>query len=169
MGTDLKKAEAILRAQEDKLQFEAFKNEDALKLGMLMVDEIKARGIELAVCIRKVNGNIIFQYATEGTNLNNQRWMQRKFNTVCYMETSSLLAAVMSDITGEKVATHGLSETEYKFVGGGFPVRIKGSGITMVITVSNLPHEEDHGFIVDCVSKYLGITVPAMEEEIPIP
>ena len=166
---DYQKALGVLQEQEKLLQFDSFTNADAWRLGNIMVEEIAARGIELAVCIRKINGNIIFQYATDGTNLNNQRWMMRKFNTVAYMECSSLTATVMSHLTGEVIATHGLSETEYKLCGGGFPVRIKGSGMTMVITVSNLPHEKVHEFIVSCLSKYLKVQAPQLDMEIPIP
>ena len=167
--TNFEAAASLIRRQEELLQFDSFTNADAWELGRLMVEEIKARGIELAVCIRKVNGNIVFQYATDGTNLNNQRWMMRKYHTVAYMETSSLLATVMSHITEEKIATHGLSDTEYVLCGGGFPIKIKGSGMTMVVTVSNLPHEKDHGFIVDCLAKYLNVEATALTEEIPIP
>lgn len=167
--TDFKKAEEILKKQEEILQFDSFNNEDAWKLGCLMVEEVKKRGIDLSICIRKINGNIIFQYVTEGTSLNNQKWMQRKFNTVAYMEASSMRSTVISNISGEVIATHGLSETDYKLCGGGFPIRIKNSGLVMVVTVSNLPHEEDHDFIICCLEKYLGVSVPHMTDEIPIP
>ncbi len=166
---DFTKAEQIIKEQEKLLQFDSFNNEDAWKLGCFMVEEVKKQGIDLSICIRKINGNIIFQYVTEGTSLNNQKWMQRKFNTVSYMEMSSLRAAVISNISGEVLSTHGLSETEYKLCGGGFPVRIKNSGLVMVITVSNLPHEQDHDFIISCLERYLQVEVPHMTEEIPIP
>ena len=169
MSTDYQKAAEILRRQEELLQFDSFNNEDAWKLGNIMVEEIHRRGIDLSVCIRKINGNIVFQYATDGTNLNNQNWMRRKFNTVTYMECSSLLATVNSHLSGEVVVTHGLSETDYKLCGGGFPIRIKNSGLVMVATVSNLPHEQDHDFIVSCIAKYLAKEIPHMEEQIDIP
>ncbi len=166
---ELTAAEKIVREQEEVLQFDSFLNEDAWNLGCLMVEEAKAQGIDLAICIRKINGNVIFQYCTEGTSMNNQKWMQRKFHAVAYMERSSFLSTIIADLTGETVTTHGLSETEYKFCGGGFPVRIKGSGMTMVITVSNLPHEQDHDFIVCCLEKYLNKQVPHVTCEVPIP
>lgn len=40
------------------------------------------------------NGCIAFQYCPDGTNLLNQKWMERKFNTVSMMERSSLLSAL---------------------------------------------------------------------------
>ncbi len=156
--------ELILK-QEDILQFEHFNNRDAWDLGKLMAEEAFSGGTEIAICIRKLNGNIVFQYATEKTTINNQNWMMRKFNTVSLTERSSLGAAVMSHITGETVATHGLSDKEFVFCGGGFPVRIKHSGLTAVITVSNLPHVEDHNFIVRCLCKYFGEDIPEVDAE----
>ena len=154
---DLETINQLLQKQEEMLQFEHFTNQDAWELGKLMVEEIGKRGIELAVCIRKLNGNIFFQFATEHTNMNNQNWMNRKFNTVSLMEKSSLRATVLSKIMNEDVARHGLSNSDYVFCGGGFPIRIKDSGIVAVLTVSNLPHVKDHAFIVECLSKYLHV------------
>lgn len=146
----------ILR-QENMLHFDRFTNQDAWELGKLMVEEISRQEIELAVCIRKLNGYILFQYATEQTSLLNQAWMNRKFNTVSLMEKSSLRATVEEKIVNGDVARHGLSEKDYVFCGGGFPVRVKGVGLVAVVTVSNLPHVKDHDFIVKCLSKYLNV------------
>lgn len=165
--TDYYAAEEIIQKQEAILQFEQFSNQIAWEIGQLMVGEIHKMGIELAVSIRKLNGNIVFQYASESTNLNNQNWMDRKFNTVKLMERSSLGVTVQSKITLEEVQTHGLSDLDYVFCGGGFPVRIKGGGIVGIIIVSNLPHVQDHEFIVKCLSKYLKVTdVPVVDMEI---
>ncbi len=147
------------------LQFDRFNSRDVWELGKLFVEEMLSSDIEMTVCIRKLNGYILFQYSTEKTALNNQNWMMRKFNTVSLMEKSSLGMAVMSQITKEDVPTHGLSDKEYVFCGGGFPVKIKGSGIVAVITVSNLPHVQDHNFIVRCLTKYLGVDVPLVDVE----
>jgi len=99
--------------------------------------------------------------------LNNQNWMNRKFNTVKLMEKSSLAVTAISKITLEDIQTHGLSDQNYVFCGGGFPVRIKEGGIVGIITVSNLPHVQDHEFIVKCVSEYLKVTgVPTVDMEI---
>ncbi len=168
METDYKYAKKILKQQEDLLQFDSFTNEDAWKLGNLMVEEIKRRGIELTVSIRKVNGHIVFAYSTPGSNLNHQKWTNRKFNMVNYMECSSLMATVIAHVNGRNLKEFGLSDAEYKLCGGGFPVRVKGGGMTHVITVSALAHEDDHGFIVSCLSKYLGVDVPALDMSIPM-
>ena len=92
MATDYQEAIRILSEQEKILQFDSFTSEDAWKLGNIMVEEIRNQGIDLTVSIRKMNGHIIFAYASEGANLNHQNWTDRKFNMVSDMECSSLLA-----------------------------------------------------------------------------
>ncbi len=145
----------ILIKEENALKFDSFDNEEAWKLGCFMVDRVKKTGIDLAICIRKTDGNIVFQYASEGTDFSNQFWMNKKFNTVMLMKTSSLRADVQWQINGEK-----LPGEEYAGCGGGFPIRLKGDDeIKMVLTVSQLPHVDDHNFIVESLSEYLNADV----------
>lgn len=149
------KLDKIVREQEALLRFEHFNSRDAWDLGKLMVEEAITEQAEMAICIRKLNGYILFQYGSDGTSLNNQAWMQRKFNTVMLNERSSLGMYISSKITGEDVSVHGLDSKSYVFCGGGFPVYVQGVGTVAVVTVSNLPHVEDHRFITNCLSKYL--------------
>ncbi|TCL56019.1 uncharacterized protein (UPF0303 family) [Kineothrix alysoides] len=156
-----------IEKQEKILRFDHFSNSDAWELGKFFVERIAQKQIDLAVAIRRLNGNIIFQYATENTNLNNQNWMQRKFNTVLLMNCSSLNVWATSYIMEEQVETHGLSTKDYAFCGGGFPIRLKSGEIVAVLTVSNLPHEQDHQFIVEAISEWLAVeNVPSFEESV---
>ena len=149
------KLDKIVREQEALLRFEHFNSRDAWDLGKLMVEEAMAENIDIAICVRKLNGYILFQYGPDGTSLNNQTWMQRKFNTVAHTERSSLGMYISSKITGKDVSDHGLDSKAYVFCGGGFPVSVKGVGTVAVVTVSNLPHVEDHRFLTGCLAKYL--------------
>ena len=54
--------------QEKILRFEHFSNKDALELGTFITDKIYAENMALAVAIRRVNGTIIYQHLTDGTN-----------------------------------------------------------------------------------------------------
>ena len=156
MATDYQEAIRILSEQEKILQFDSFTSEDAWKLGNIMVEEIRNQGIDLTVSIRKMNGHIIFAYASEGANLNHQNWTDRKFNMVSYMECSSLLATARAHFLGRSLVED-----------FGFPIRVNGC-MTHVITVSALAHEKDHAFIVGCLEKFLGKKAPAMDMEIPM-
>ena len=58
--------------------------------------------------------------------------------------------------------TSGLDPRKYVFCGGGFPIRLKTGELVAVALVSGLPDVGDHGLIVDCLSKYLGVEAPSI-------
>lgn len=157
----------ILMKQEDELQFDFFDQEEAYKLGTFMVSYAHKYNVTIAISIRMSNGYTAFQYGPEGTCLNNQRWMDRKYNTICNWQKSSLHAARMLEERKQSLEHHGVSSADYALCGGGFPVRIKGnSGIIGFILVSNLFHVADHAFIIDCLKEYLQKPdVPVIEYE----
>lgn len=154
---DYIKLNEIVLKQEELLRFSRFSNRDAWELGSFLVERVYDQKQELAIAIRKLNGNILFQHVTKGTNLNNQNWMKRKFNTVSLMERSSLGAWATAYINDEQVNTHGLDGKDYIFCGGGFPICLKTGEMVAILTVSNLPHEQDHDFIVKALSEWLHI------------
>lgn len=146
----------ILEEQEEKLQFSAFSQEEAWKLGCYMVDYAKKNNIVIAVSIRLNSGCTVFQYCPDGTNALNQKWMDRKFNLVRLTEHSSLWTALSWEDEGQVLETHGLKEEEYAVCGGGFPIRVKGTKSCIgAVIASNLFHIADHEFIVNCLKGYL--------------
>ena len=142
--------------QEKTLRFDHFSNRDAWELGRFITDKIYAENIELAVAIRRLNGTIIYQHLTEGTNHMNQNWMERKFHTVSYFERCSLGVWAMGGSLGDMAENNGLKKEDFAFAGGGFPIRLETGELVAVLTVSNLPHMEDHVFIVEALAEYLG-------------
>lgn len=152
------------RKQEELLRFDHFSNRDAWNLGSFLVQRVFDRQIDMAISIRKLNGNVIFQFATQNTTLSNQQWMQRKFNTVSLTESSSLRAWATAAFKGQSLSDQGISPEDYAFCGGGFPIRLKSGELVAVLIVSNLPHKQDHGFIIDSLSEWLGVpNVPTVE------
>lgn len=141
--------------QEEMLKFDHFTNDDAWELGKIYVDKIKRDGIEMAVAIRKVNGNTIFSYFSNGTNYMNENWMRRKFNTVIANESSSFKQWALAERRGNTVESMGLDKKDYVLVGGGFPIKLKNGEMVAVVLASNLPHEQDHRFIIEGLSEYL--------------
>ena len=154
----------ITKKQEELLRFESFSNRDAWNLGSFLVQRMFDRGIDMAISIRKLNGNIIFQFATQNTTLSNQQWMQRKFNTVSLTESSSLRAWATAELKGQSLSDQGISSQDYAFCGGGFPIRLKSGELVAVLIVSNLPHKQDHGFVVEGLCEWLDVSgVPVVE------
>ena len=141
---------AMLEMQEEILQFTHFTNEDAWELGKLIVSEIQRQKLPVAVTIRLNNGYTVFRYAANGTNIQNENWMQRKFNTVRTLETSTLHAAMLLKKSEQTLADWFLDEKEYAAAGGGFPIRLRGTGVIGSICVSGYPdHVDDHQLIIN--------------------
>ncbi|MCR5488245.1 MAG: heme-degrading domain-containing protein [Lachnospiraceae bacterium] len=145
----------ILRMQEEILQFTHFTNKDAYELGKLMAEEAGKRSLAIAISIRLNSGLVLFQAMMDGTTLDNEAWMERKFNTVRRTEVSSLEFYMYLQNSGHTMADKFMDETVYANSGGGFPIRVEDVGVIGVILVSGLNHVQDHDFIVRCLSRYL--------------
>lgn len=157
MSIDYERIVSIAKTQEDMLRFDRFTNKDAFDLGCFIADLAEKQGVGMAVAIRKVNGNVVFQYCSPGTTLSNENWMRRKFNTVALTEGCSLRAWAASILKGQDLAAQGLDSKDYALCGGGFPIRLKTGEFVAVVTVSNLPHLEDHAFLVKALSQWLSV------------
>ena len=92
--------------------------------------------------------------------MNNENWIRRKFNTVCLTEGCSLRAWASSIVKNQDLAAQGLDSKDYALCGGGFPIKLKSGEMAAALIVSNLPHLEDHAFLVSALSDYLGVNVP---------
>ena len=147
----------ILEMQEEVLQFAHFTNSDAWELGNLIVTEIKNRNLQVAVSIELNNGYTIFKYAADGTTLNNDSWLKRKHNMVKVKEMSSLRAYALLQSQEKTLDDWLLDPREYGAVGGGFPIRVEEVGVIGAVTVSGLPHVQDHDLVIKCISRYLHV------------
>lgn len=147
-----------VQRQEDMLRFDHFTARDAWQLGSFITSIVYEKGMEMAVCIRKLNGHILFQHCTQGTTLSNQNWMQRKFNTALLTEGASLRAWANLNLKGQVPQDQGVSPLDYAYCGGAFPIRLRSGELVGVLIVSNLPHREDHRFVVSCLAQYLGVS-----------
>lgn len=150
----------ILKQQEEALEFDAFSNEDAFEIGVLLVEYAKAKQVAVAIEI-VVNGWPVFLHAMQGTRPENNRWLRRKRNFLEYRHTSSLLGQQMLLVQNKTLHDLALDESEYSDKGGSFPIRIVGQVIGS-ITVSGRPDTEDHQLVVDVLGKYLKKTVPSI-------
>jgi uncharacterized protein (UPF0303 family) len=158
----------IMEKQEKILQFPHFNRADAWDLGHVFADIIRGKKLPAPVCIRLLSGLIVFQWAGEGTNPDNEYWMIRKFHIVRDMEESSLLFAARIKKKGETLESRGLDPRLYAAAGGGFPVRIQGSCLAGAVTVSGMPQVKDHALLIEGISRYLGVDAPRLPEDCAI-
>lgn len=140
--------------QEQELQFESFSNDEALELGLAIVERARREGLSVAVDIER-HGQQLFHHALEGTAVDNDEWIRRKKRLVNRVFSSSYHFTLNLEFKGETLRERGLDEALYAASGGSFPIRIRNAGVIGTITVSGLPHEQDHALVVESVRDFL--------------
>ena len=147
----------IVKEQEESLRFGHFDNEDAWKLGNIIVEQARAKQVAIAAEIW-INGYQVFRYGFQGTNSFNDIWLRRKVNTVNMLHRSSLRVHYMPYVGEDDIYADGhLDASVYGNMGGGFPIFVKNVGVIGVVAVSGLTHMQDHQMAVDGVAAMLGI------------
>lgn len=139
--------------QEEKFRFERFSRRDALNIGLKLIENAEKQAQPVAVEIT-VNGLVVFRYFMEGSKPESELWLARKRNAVDLMETSSLRFFAELEDAGETFADRKLDPNEYA-AGGGFPIRLRGTGVIGSICVSGYPdHVDDHQLIINTLAEY---------------
>ena len=156
----------MITQQEELLAFPRFGRRDAWDLGHVFAQIIGEKKLPAPVAIRLLSGQIVFQWAGDGTSADNDYWMIRKFRLVRDLDQSTLLSAAWFKKKGETLESRGLDPRRYAAAGGGFPVRIPGLGLAAVVTVSGLPQVEDHALLVEAIAAYLGVSQPPRLPEV---
>lgn len=147
--------------QEQTLVFDQFTNENALELGMQMVNDAKKEGLSITIDIMR-NGQQLFHVALQGTMRENDHWIQRKNEVTNRSYQSSLKMWYWQEQGWMEDSFHmdylkmwGLTAQEAMNLGGAFPLTVKNVGVIGTITVSGLAHDKDHAFAVKSINKYL--------------
>ena len=150
---DFKTMRDMCAEQEEKFRFERFSRRDALNIGLKLIENAEKQAQPVAVEIT-VNGLVVFRYFMEGSKPESELWLARKRNAVDLMETSSLRFFAELEDAGETFADRKLDPNEYA-AGGGFPIRLRGTGVIGSICVSGYPdHVDDHQLIINTLAEY---------------
>ncbi len=148
---------ATLEAQEQRLIFTRFDNDDAWRLGSAMVAAASERSLGVTVDIRR-HGHQLFHAALPGTTPENDAWIERKINVVDRFAEASYLVGRRLAAQGTALdAALGVDPRRFAAHGGAFPIRIADVGVVGTITVSGLPQAEDHAFVVEMIEAFLGL------------
>jgi uncharacterized protein (UPF0303 family) len=141
-----------LERQERELVFTRFDNDDAWRLGSLLVS--RAAGRPVAIDIRRGTQQL-FHAALPGAVADNDRWLERKVRVVERFGASSYLVGRRLAAKGQQLdAGMGLDPADYAAHGGAFPIRIADVGIVAVVTVSGLPQADDHALVVAALETF---------------
>ena len=146
---------AQVEQQEHDLVFTTFTNDDAWRLGCLLVELAQDRDLPVTVDIRR-GAQQLFHAARAGTTPDNDSWVERKVRVVERFGASSYLVGLRAKAKGTTFAAqHDLPLQQFAAHGGAFPVRVRDVGIVGVVTVSGLPQADDHALVVEAVAAHL--------------
>lgn len=144
-----------LKQQEDELQFESFSNEDAISIGLSLLDAAKKDSLPIVIDITRA-GQVLFHAAMPDTSPDNDQWIIRKNRTVGRFHCSSFMVGRKLEKSASSMEEKYLiSSLEFAAHGGAFPIRIKGTGVVGTITVSGLAQEDDHALVVRVLRAWL--------------
>lgn len=148
---------ARLEEQERRLQATRFDNDDAWRLGCILVELARERGLGVAIDIRR-GGQQLFRCALPGTTPDNDSWIERKNRVVLRYGASSFLVGQRYRDKGDDFVTANphLDPADYAAHGGAFPIRVRDVGVVGTVTVSGLPQAEDHALVVAGLEQFLG-------------
>lgn len=146
---------ALIEEQERRLVLPHFDNDDAWRLGTLLVELARARSAPVTVDIRR-NGQQLFHCALPGTSADNDAWILRKARTVDRYGHASYLLGLRCAAQGTTFEERSrLDPDTYAAHGGAFPITVAGTGVVGTVAVSGLPQAEDHALVVAALEQYL--------------
>jgi uncharacterized protein (UPF0303 family) len=153
---DPQKVFAQLEQEEKDLELPYFSREDALKVGLAIVEKAKEWGAVAGVEIT-INGLSVFRYLPEGITKDHEMWLARKRHAVEFREMSSLRLQALAKVNHQTMEDWKIDPNEYAWWAGGYPIKIKGTGTIGAIAVTNIPGEGDHTVITTVLSEYFGL------------
>ena len=139
-----------------ELQFPRFSKDDALALGLELVERGKEDNLPIAIDITK-GEQVLFHVALDGATPDNEHWIRAKQRTAARYEVPSLLVGLRGRLHGGRIEDkRWFDESTYAPHGGSFPLYVAGVGAVATVTVSGLPQQQDHDLVVEALREILG-------------
>lgn len=139
--------------QEERFVFDHFTQSDALKLGKIMQNICTDYDVSFG-CEIYLNGITVFKSMPEGTGRLNDAWMKRKIDTVLLTGWSTMRLWAFNEMIGVKRNTSIVPVTDYVSCGGGFPIKVKGTGVIGAIACSGPGDQTDHEFCIEALERF---------------
>lgn len=145
-----------IEGETQELQFPSFDQDDAVSLGLLLVELGRERKLPIAIDIRRGN-HILFHAALPGATADNDSWIERKSRTAERYAVPSLLVGLRNRVGGGRIEDFAWFDVkQFAADGGSFPLYVKGTGAVGTVTVSGLPQKADHELVVEALRAFAG-------------
>ena len=152
--TDLPVFTAADVEAQPSIDLPEFTNDDAVGLGLIAVEVIRERGLNLAVRI-VLRGDTVFQAKLGGTGPGNDPWLAGKAAVVEKFGEPSLLVKLRHHEAGTPFEERtDIDHDVLKAHGGSMPIRVNGD-VVGTITTSGEPDVVDHATTAEAVRRYL--------------
>jgi uncharacterized protein (UPF0303 family) len=144
-----------VEAEERELVLDSFDNEDALDLGLALVEKARARRLPVAIDVERC-GQRVFHAGMPGSAPDNDHWIERKKRLVNRTYHSSYSTGLRLRIEQRTLAEKmHLDEKDYAPHGGCVPLVVSHVGFVGTVTVSGLPQREDHELVVETLREHI--------------
>ena len=146
---------STLLQQEQELQFTYFNELTTWQIGSQMVERAMRENLPITIDIMRGQQQL-FHYSMLGTSADNDEWVKRKVRLVNRFGHSSFYMGQLLKHKGKTIEqSYLIPESGFAAHGGCFPIIIKDTGMVGTITVSGLPQEEDHKFVVESIRSFI--------------
>ncbi len=153
--TDVDPSLDELAAQEARLRFTRFDDDDAWALGVQLRQAARDAGLPVAISVRR-GAQRLFHAALPGACADNDSWLDRKSRVVERFGRSSMLVGAQFRAGGGTFDDDArVDRNLFAAHGGAFPVIVVGVGVVGSVAVSGLPQRADHAFVVEQLGLFL--------------
>lgn len=152
--TDLPVYTAADVAAEPVIDVPSFDNDDAVRLGLLAVEVIRERDLNLAVRV-VLRSDVVFQAKLKTTGPGNDPWLAGKAAVAEKFGEPSLLVKLRDQEAGTPFEQRAdVDHDSLKAHGGSIPIRVNGD-VVGTITTSGEPDVIDHQTAAEAVARFL--------------
>ncbi|RKS77559.1 uncharacterized protein (UPF0303 family) [Motilibacter peucedani] len=142
-------------AQERELELPSLSNDDALALGLRLLDLARQRSLPVLIEVRR-GPQVLFRAALPGVLPDNDAWVAGKTRVVERLGHATYYHHLTNKAAGTDFNDRtGLPFARFRAHGGGFPLVVRGTGLVGVVVVSGLPQDEDHALVVEALRAHL--------------
>jgi uncharacterized protein (UPF0303 family) len=138
-----------IKKEENQFIFSKFDALAAFKIGNFIAKKAIKENLPIIIDI-STPFQTLYHFANIGSTANNERFIERKRNTVLLFWHS--IRWVSQKVNNSVDAMHqkyGTNDKEHTILHGGFPIHIKKQGVIGAICISGLTQEEDHALIIE--------------------
>ena len=140
--------------EEQMLKLPSLTNNDAIEIGQIAVTLGSQRKLPIAIEAR-IGGWNVFHASLEGSNPENDWWINRKVAVVMLNQHSTMFERVSAEERGvDWHKENGVTDETHAIHGGAIPL-ITDEGFKGILIISGLPQVEDHLLAVEVLTEFL--------------